>query len=112
MTLHPDARMPVPHYHESWDEAVYGLEGTCTWRVNGNDDELTPGSTVFIRRGTVHGFDNRSGKQAKCLCILSPAALGPGYFRDIAALMRSGAPDLAKMKEMMLRYGLVPVPPV
>ena len=32
----------------------------------------------------------------KCLCILSPAALGPGYFRDIAALMRSGAPDLTK----------------
>ena len=25
MTLQPNARMPVPHYHESWDETVYGL---------------------------------------------------------------------------------------
>jgi hypothetical protein len=26
-------------------------------------------------------------------------------------LLSSGAPDLAKMKETMLRYGLVPAPP-
>ena len=26
MTLQPSARMPVPHYHESWDETgVLGL---------------------------------------------------------------------------------------
>jgi hypothetical protein len=28
MTVQPNARMPIPHYHESWDEAVYGLSGT------------------------------------------------------------------------------------
>jgi hypothetical protein len=36
--------------------------------------------------------------------------LGPGYFREIAALVAGGAPDPAKMKEIMLRYGLVPAP--
>jgi hypothetical protein len=35
--------------------------------------------------------------------------LGPQYFRDMAGLMSSGAPDPAKMKETMMRYGLVPV---
>jgi hypothetical protein len=25
MTLLPEGRMPIPHCHESWDEAVYGL---------------------------------------------------------------------------------------
>jgi hypothetical protein len=25
MLLRPGGRMPVPHYHESWDETVYGL---------------------------------------------------------------------------------------
>ena len=29
---------------------------------------------------------------------------------DMAALLKSGAPDPAKMKETMLRYGLVPAP--
>lgn len=33
ITLQPDGRMPVPHYHESWDETVYGLAGTMTWNV-------------------------------------------------------------------------------
>jgi hypothetical protein len=28
----------------------------------------------------------------------------------MAALLKGGAPDPAKMKETMLRYGLVPVP--
>ena len=111
MTVQPNARMPVPHYHESWDEVAYGLAGTVTFRVGGEDVLLGPGQSVFIRRGVVHGFRNDTETPATCLCLLTPGALGPGYFRDIAALMAGGAPDMAKMKETMLRYGLVPVPP-
>jgi quercetin dioxygenase-like cupin family protein len=110
MTLQPNARMPVPHYHESWDETVYGLAGTSTWQVDGRDIEVVPGRTVFIKRGIVHGFINRSGEPATCLCVLTPGMLGPTYFREIAALVASGVPDPAKLKETMLRYGLVPVP--
>jgi quercetin dioxygenase-like cupin family protein len=51
MTLQPNARMPIPHYHESWDETIYGLTGTTTWRVDGKDIDLTSGETVFIKRG-------------------------------------------------------------
>ena len=110
MTLQPDARMPVPHHHESWDEAVYGLAGTSSWRIDGADVELPPGAVVFIRRGVAHGFDNRSGAPAKCLCVLTPGVLGPGYFREIAGLVAAGAPDPARMRETMLRHGLVPAP--
>jgi quercetin dioxygenase-like cupin family protein len=109
MTLQPNARMPVPHYHESWDETVYGLEGTSTWRVDGRDVELPPGAVLFIRRGVVHGFDSRSGVLAKCLSVLTPGLLGPAYFREIAGLLAAGVPDPARMKETMLRHGLVPV---
>jgi quercetin dioxygenase-like cupin family protein len=111
MAASPNARMPVPHYHESWDETIYGLEGVMTWRVDGQDVNLSPGETVFIRRGVVHGFSNDTQQPARCLCVLSPGALGPAYFRDVAALAASGAPDPAKIKETMLRYGLIPVPP-
>jgi hypothetical protein len=34
--------------------------------------------------------------------------LGPGYFREIAALLAGAAPDPAKMKAIMLRHGLHP----
>jgi uncharacterized RmlC-like cupin family protein len=99
--------MPVPHYHESWDETVYGLTGTTTWRVGEQDVRLEPGQTVFIRRGIVHGFRNDTQEPGTCLCILTPGVLGPAYFREMAALVAEGA-DPRKMKETMLRYGRAP----
>jgi quercetin dioxygenase-like cupin family protein len=111
MTLQPNARMPVPHYHESWDEIIYGLTGTTTWNIGGKDIELAPGESVFIKRGVVHGFTNRTAAPASCLCTLTPGVLGPSYFKEMAALLAGGAPDPAKMKATMLRYGLIPSPP-
>lgn len=108
MTLQPKAHMPVPHYHESWDETVYGLTGVTTWTVAGKATDVGPGQSVFIKRGTVHGFDNRSDAPATCLCILTPGALGPRYFEEVADLAADGAPDEERMKALMLRYGLVP----
>lgn len=110
MTLQPNARMPVPHHHESWDETIYGLAGMSTWRIGGQEVEVAPGGTAFIRRGIVHGFENPSSEPAICLCVLTPGVLGPAYFREIAALVAGGAPDPARMREIMLRYGLVPAP--
>ena len=111
MTLQPNARMPIPHYHDRWDETIYGLTGISTWRIDGKDFDLAPGETVFIKRGVVHGFTNRTTEAASCLCTLSPGVLGPQYFREIGELVSGGAPDPAKMKEIMLRYGLIPVAP-
>jgi hypothetical protein len=71
---------------------------------------LGPGPTVFIKRGVVHAFRNDTPEPASRLCVLYPGILGPAYFREMADLIANGAPDLAKMKETMLRYGLVPVP--
>jgi len=105
MTLQPNARMPVPHYHESWDETVYGLAGTTTFRVGDGKVAVGPGESLFIRRGVVHGFVNETQEPVTCLCMLSPGALGPAYFRDIAA----AAPDQSRMREVMLRYRLIPV---
>jgi hypothetical protein len=42
MTVQPNARMPVPHYHESWDEVAYGLTGAATFRVANQDIVLRP----------------------------------------------------------------------
>jgi quercetin dioxygenase-like cupin family protein len=110
ITVQPNARVPVPHYHESWDETVYGLAGTMQWRVGDRDTVISPGETVFIKRGVVHGFRNDTKEPASCLCILSPGVLGPAYFREMASLFAKGAPDPAEIKQTMLRHGLVPVP--
>ena len=107
MTVQPNARMPVAHYHESWDETIYGLADASTWRVNGQDVVLRLGQSIFIKREIVHAFPQEA---ASCLCILTPGVLGSGYFREVAALMSGGAPEPAKTKEIMLRHGLHPAP--
>lgn len=108
MTVPSGGRMPVAHYHRNWDEAIYGLTGTVTFTVEGQAHPVGPGETLFIPRGQVHAFDNMSGAAATCLCVLTPGILGPEYFREVAALVAGDGPDPAKMREIMLRHGLVP----
>lgn len=108
MIVQPNARVPVPHYHEGWDETIVGLMGQTIWRLDGKDNVLTPGQSLFIRRRVVHGFRNDWHEASSCLCVLTPGALGTAYFREIAGLIASGAPDPAQIKAVMLRHGLVP----
>ena len=108
MTVPPMGQMPVAHYHRDWDETAYGLEGTLTFTVDGKANALGPGDTLFIPRGVVHAFDNRSGAPAKCLSALTPGILGPEYFHELATLIVAGPPDEAAVREIMLRHGLVP----
>lgn len=101
--------MPVPHYHRNWDETVYGVHGAWMFHVDGKPVTVGPGDMLFIPRGTVHGFENRSGTLATCLCVLTPGVLGPEYFREVSAVVAAGKPDPEVMHEIMLRHGLVPV---
>jgi quercetin dioxygenase-like cupin family protein len=102
-------RMPVPHDHRDWDETIYGLSGVVTFTVDGKLVEIGRGDTVFIRRGVVHGFDNRSAAPARCLCVLTPGVLGPEFFREMGAeLAADTPPDPAKMRTIMECHGLVP----
>ena len=108
MHLFPGGRMPVPHHHRDWEETIYGLTGTTEWTVNGQTVEVGPGESLFIERGIVHGFTNSTTETAVCLCVLTPGVLTPAYFREIAGLIEGGRPDPARMRETMLRHGLVP----
>lgn len=108
MTVQPGGQMPVPHYHRDWDETIYGLAGTVTFAVGGRDVDIGPNQSVFIKRGVVHAFGNRTDQPASCLCVLTPGRLGPQFFREMAALSAAGHPDPALIQETMLRHGLVP----
>ena len=50
----------------------------------------------------MHRFDNYGNQEAKSVCVISPALLGPEYFREVAAVLKAaggGPPDRAKMAE-------------
>lgn len=109
MTVPGGAKVPAPHFHRDVDEAVYGLEGVLTYTVNGVQHRIGPGAHVFSPRGVVHHFANTEAATARVLNVLTPASIGPAYFREIGALInRGGPPDPAQVKDIMLRHGLVP----
>jgi len=111
-TVPAGAKVPMPHYHERYDETIYGLEGVVTFTVNGQPTDIAPGQSCFIPRGAVHGFDNLHATTARALAVVTPALLGPEFFREMAVLINAGGPpDVEKMKAVMAKHGLVPVLP-
>ena len=88
-----------------------GLVGVTTFTVDGERRELHPGEVVFIPRGAVHAFENRSTGDAKFLAVTTPGHLGPSYFEEIASVLSAaagGPPDPAAIGEVMRRHGLTP----
>ena len=106
--------MAPAHSHDHYEETIYGLDGVLTWTVNGLPIEVGPGQALCIPRGAVHRFDNLGSQNAKALCVVTPAEIGPQYFRDMRDVVRAaagGQPDRARMAEIMRRNGLTPAPP-
>ena len=112
MIVPPNVKVPAPHYHVGVDENLYVLDGTLTQTIGTELRELKAGDYCFIKRGVVHGFNNLGDQQARVLCTLSPASIGPLYFREIAALLNAGGPpDIQQLVAIMKKHGLEPVKP-
>ena len=113
LTVRGGQRLPAPaHSHDHYEETIYGLEGALTWTVDGKAIDVAAGQALCIPRGAVHRFDNLASQDAKALCVITPAAIGPQYFREAFEVLRAaagGPPDRAKLAEIMCRHGLTPV---
>ena len=108
-----NSRMPAPHSHDGFEETIYGVEGATTWTIDGRSVEVGAGEAVCVRRGQIHGFQNRGDVDATFLAIATPAVFGPAYFREIGEVLAAsagGPPDLAAIGEVMRRHGLTPAP--
>jgi quercetin dioxygenase-like cupin family protein len=113
MTVPEQARVPAPHHHRDVDEIVYGLGGTLTMTVDGMAHEIKAGDSIFVARGAVHQFQNLHPGEARVLSMLTPGSIGTAYFEELAEVVNAGGPpNLAKVKDIMLRHGLVPAQPV
>jgi len=103
------------HRNDAYEETLYGIEGVLTWTVDGKPIEVGPGQALCIPRGAVHRFDNFGNEDVKQLAIISPAIMGPAYFRESAEVINAtagGPPDRAKMTEVFRRHGMtVAAPP-
>lgn len=108
-------RLAAPaHSHDHYEETIYGIDGVLTWTVDGKPIDVGPRQALCIPRGAIHRFDNNGIQDAKALCVITPAAIGPQYFREAAEVIDAaagGPPDRTRMAEVMRRHGLTPAPP-
>jgi len=115
LTVPGAQRLAAPaHSHDHYEETIYGIDGVLTWTVDGKQIDVGPGQALCIPRGAIHRFDNNGSQDVKALCVITPAAIGPQYFRESAEVINAaagGPPDRAKMLEIMRRHGLTPALP-
>jgi quercetin dioxygenase-like cupin family protein len=104
-----------PHKNDAYEEILYGIRGVLTWTVDGTPIEVGPGQALCIPRGAVHRFDNLGSDDVKQLVVITPAIMGPAYFREAAEVIGAAAgapPDRAKMTDIFRRHGMtVAAPP-
>jgi quercetin dioxygenase-like cupin family protein len=114
MTVPGAQRLPAPaHSDDHYEETIYGIDGALTWTVDGKQIDVGPGQALCIPRGANHRFENNGTQDVKALCVITPAAIGPQYFREAAEVIYAaagGQPDRVKMAEIMRRHGLTPAP--
>jgi quercetin dioxygenase-like cupin family protein len=114
LTVPGAQRLAAPaHSHDHYEETIYGIEGVLSWTVDGTRIDVGPGQALCIPRGAVHRFDNHGSQDARVLCAITPAAIGPQFFRESAAVINAaalGPPDRVKMADVMRRHGLTPAP--
>jgi quercetin dioxygenase-like cupin family protein len=117
-----EVRVPVgqklaapAHKKDAYEEILYGIEGVLTWTVDGTPIAVGPGQALCIPRGAAHRFDNLGGEDVKQLCVITPAIMGPAYFREAAEVIGAaagGPPDRAMMMDLFRRHGMtVAAPP-
>src|SRR5512134_134487 len=92
LTVPAAQRLAAPaHSHDHYEETIYGVEGVLTWTVDGKPIAVGPGQALCIPRGAVHRFDNNGAQDVKSLCVVTPAAIGPQYFREAAEVINAAA---------------------
>jgi quercetin dioxygenase-like cupin family protein len=103
-------KLPAPpHQNDAYEETLYGIEGVLTWTVDGRPIAVGPGQALCIPRGAVHRFENLGNQDVKQLVVISPAIMGPAYFREAAEVIRAAGtapPDRAQMTDILRRHGM------
>lgn len=88
--LEPRTKGPGAHSHDD-DDVFFVIAGTMTIRVGERWIEAREGSFVLAPGGTLHDFENRSGRRAGVLNVSVPGDFEP-HMPGIAEWFRKRAP--------------------
>jgi quercetin dioxygenase-like cupin family protein len=82
------------HFHEAADELFIVAEGCLRVSLADRTVEASPGTVIFVPRGTVHGFVNAGTEDVRLLAVFTPGA-SEAMFREAVTTPPEGLVALA-----------------
>jgi mannose-6-phosphate isomerase-like protein (cupin superfamily) len=99
---------PPPHVHHHRDELFYVIKGRLSFVLGTREFEVEQGGTVFVPRGTRHGFKSQPDSQA--LLIIAPAGL-EGFFAELGDGLAAGKSNEEIRAALAGKYDSTPTDP-
>src|SRR5215469_16791101 len=100
----PHAPTPPPHFHRTFEEGFYILEGELEFLAGTEILRARAGTFVMVPIGAVHTFSNPTDKPARFLNTFTPPRY-LGYFEEMStSIQASVALDPQQLAELMARY--------
>ncbi len=98
------------HFHRTFSEAFYVLEGNPSFF---NGDSWLPGDPgffLYVPQGGIHGFRNHTAAPATFLILFSPGIARERYFEELAEIGATGRQmTTANWAELYARHDQVMV---
>jgi quercetin dioxygenase-like cupin family protein len=89
-TMQPHAGGPDAHFHKTFSESFYIVEGTVRLYNGEKWVDTSAGDFLYVPEGGIHAFRNDSDAVAQILILFAPAPPRENYFRELAELLGSG----------------------
>jgi quercetin dioxygenase-like cupin family protein len=107
----PPMTGPALHSHSREDELFYVLEGELVFEADGERFTAVAGSTVYLRRGVAHRYQNFTNETARLLIVTTPGEFCR-FFEELSAATPAGAlPDPAMLDALAAQYGITTLGP-
>lgn len=68
-----------PHLHDDAEEVFYVISGTGRVKVGEEEEDIAPGSCIFIPPKTLHQLLNTGHEELKVLAVTSPPFTTAGF---------------------------------
>ena len=99
---------PAPHVHHRSDEAFYVMSGRFAFTRGAEELEATPGSLVFIPKGTHHRY-RALENESRVLILYVPAGGFDDFLKELDGLLANGLTSAQAMAKLKGKYDSDPV---
>ena len=108
-----DGRTKTPiHVHADDDETLYVLEGQLTAVLDGEVKTLSPGESIFLKRGIPHQLSNPGNRPVRYLLIGTPCVFEQ-FLAEAGRELRKGEvvgpptpADIGRLEAAAPRFGV------